>query len=179
MPVPTLQTEHVSLRAWQSADAPRLFEILQEEGILRYFPNQTPPPIERVERYIQRHQTHWEERGCGHWAVTVEGQVMGWCGLEYLPESDETEVAYLLSHACWGKGLATEAACASVRFGFQQAGLSKIIGLVHPENIASRRVLEKSGLHYIDRKEYFGIDLDRFWVEKAEWEGLNLEEKHG
>lgn len=180
MAIPTLRTGRLVLQAWKSADAPRLFEILQEEGILRYFPNQNPPPLEKVERYIQRHLTHWEEHSCGHWAVTLpDGPTLGWCGLEYLPETGETEVAYLLSRACWGNGYATEAARASVRFGFESAGLENIIGLVDPENIASRRVLEKSGLHYIDRKEYFAVNLDRFRVEKAEWESIHLEENHG
>jgi ribosomal-protein-alanine N-acetyltransferase len=47
-------------------------------------------------------------------------------------------------------GLATEATLASVRYGFADLGLKRIIGLVMPENIASVRVLEKTGLRYSD-----------------------------
>jgi [ribosomal protein S5]-alanine N-acetyltransferase len=164
MEIPTLITTQVTLRPWTLADVEPLFAILQEEDILSYFPRTTPPPIDRVERYIRYHLGQWQERGYGHWAVAekASGRLMGWTGLEYLPETQETEVAYLLSHTFWGHGYATEAALAAVEYGFGPVGLAEIIGLVHPENIASRRVLEKCGLEYIDQKEYFGMQVLRF-----------------
>lgn len=162
--IPTIEIAQVRLRPWTLADVEPLFFILQEPDLLRYFPRTTPPPIDRVERYIRHHQEHWQECGYGHWAVEEKGtkNLMGWTGLEYLPETQETEVAYLLSQAFWGRGCATEAAQAAVQFGFGEAGLAEIIGLVHPENTASRRVLEKCGLVFIDQKEYFGMQLQRF-----------------
>jgi ribosomal-protein-alanine N-acetyltransferase len=167
----TIQTPRLVLRPWQPDDAGRLFEILQEEDLLRYFPRTSPPPFERVERYIAHHQAHWQERGYGHWAVVprAESFVIGWTGLEFLPDSQETEVAYLLSRAYWGKGYATEAACAAVKFGFENAGLESIIGLAHPENLASRRVLEKCGLSFVERKVYWGLELCRYCIARAEF----------
>jgi RimJ/RimL family protein N-acetyltransferase len=66
-------------------------------------------------------------------------RVIGWDGLEYLPETDGNEVAYLLSHQVWGCGYATEAARAAVKYGLETANLQAIIGLVHPGNIGSIR----------------------------------------
>jgi RimJ/RimL family protein N-acetyltransferase len=74
-------------------------------------------------------------------------------------------VAYLLSHHAWGHGYATEAAHAALSFGFKQAGLNAIIGLVHPENTASIRVLEKCGLTSLDRKVYWGLEMLRYRME--------------
>lgn len=98
---------------------------------------------------------------------SAEGQLIGWTGLEYLPETGETEVAYLLSPQFWGRGIATEAARAALKYGLENTGLNSIIGLAHPDNLASRRVLEKCGLVYHDRKVYWGIELCRYSLEQA------------
>ncbi len=78
------------------------------------------------------------------------------------PKSDEIEIAYLLSRQVWGHGFATEAAQAALKFGFETAGLNDIIGLVHPENRGSIRVLEKCGLTFVDRKVYWGLEMCRY-----------------
>jgi ribosomal-protein-alanine N-acetyltransferase len=85
--------------------------------------------------------------------------------LEFLPETNETEVGYLLSGEFWGKGYATEAARASVEFGKKNIGLNEIIGLTDPLNIASQRVLEKCGLTFTRRQVYFGMEMFRFAIQ--------------
>jgi ribosomal-protein-alanine N-acetyltransferase len=166
MELPTRETLHLILRPWALEDSEALFRILQEPGILKYFPPATFS-LEKTRRYINHQLKHWQERGYGHWAVTLkeDHSVVGWDGLEYLPETGENEVAYLLSHKVWGRGFATEAAQAAVRFGFDNASLQTIIGLVHPENIGSIRVLEKCGLTFIDCKIYWGLEMCRYRIE--------------
>jgi ribosomal-protein-alanine N-acetyltransferase len=173
---PTLDTPNLFLRPWKLEDADTWFNILQEEGILRYFPKQTPPDREKAEPYINHHLTHWRMRGYGHWAVVTRenSQVVGWCGLEYLPELNETELAYLLSKQVWGRGYATEAAKATVRFGFGSTGLKNIIGLVHPENLGSVRVLKKCGLTYTDRITLWGMDMSRYQINRSTYEGNRI-----
>jgi ribosomal-protein-alanine N-acetyltransferase len=171
--IPTMYTERLILRRWTAEDADRLLAILSEEDILRYFPAALPWGREKAERYIAHHEVHWKERGYGHWAVVRDGQVIGWNGLEYLPESRETEAAYLLSRAAWGQGYASEAARAAIRFGFSQAGLEQIVGLAHPQNAASRRVLEKCGLRLFDRKVYWGLEVCRYCITRSEFEKLH------
>ncbi len=110
--------------------------------------------------------------GYGHWAVVARdsGQVVGWSGLEYLPELDETEVAYLLSKRVWGRNYATEAARAAVQYGFEGVGVCAIIGLVHPDNAASIRVLEKCGMAVADRLALWGLDMSLYRVDRAAYE---------
>jgi len=164
--IPILETPHLILRPWRLEDADTLFRILQEPDILEYFPP-TTFTLEKTQRYISHQLNQWQERGYGHWAVTLklDGRLVGWDGLEYLPETRENEVAYLLSHQVWGCGYATEAARAAVRYGLETAGLQAIIGLVHPGNIGSIRVLEKCGLTFIDRKIYWGLEMCRYRLE--------------
>jgi len=78
----------------------------------------------------------------------LDGQLIGSCEIEYLDETDEYELGYALGKAYWGQGIATEAAQAAVRFGFESAKLDRIIAVVVPENIASWRVLEHVGFIY-------------------------------
>jgi len=174
MTIPILVTPHLRLRPWTSEDAPALFRILQEADIFQYFPPSTPPSLEKTGRYIAHQLSHWQARGYGHWAVVTaeDGKVVGWNGLEYLPETGETEVAYLLSRGVRGRGLATEAARAAVQFGFDNAGLDQIIGLVHPENIPSVRVLEKCGLTFADPITLWGLDMHRYRIQRANYARL-------
>jgi RimJ/RimL family protein N-acetyltransferase len=166
---PSIQTTHLTLRPLEPNDAGVLHWIYQSEGVLRYFPNPVPPPLEKVQRFIAGQQVHWEKHGYGDWGVVPDGEseIIGWAGLQFLPELDETEVGFLLDRPFWGKGYATEAALASLQFGFERFGLDHIIALVHPENLASRRVIEKCGMSYIETLSLWGIELMRYRTESS------------
>jgi ribosomal-protein-alanine N-acetyltransferase len=166
------------LRAFTEDDVDPLHRVMNDRGVLRYFPSSDPPAREQIEHLIQFQIKHWQEHGYGWWAViladsaadsTAESRdsphnppLIGWAGLQYLPETDEIEVGYLLGKGYWGRGLATEAARASVRFGFEDLGIETIVGVVHPDNIASQRVLEKTGLVFVEEANYFGMDVLRY-----------------
>jgi ribosomal-protein-alanine N-acetyltransferase len=166
---PSIQTTHLTLRPLEPNDAGVLHRIYQSEGVLRYFPNPVPPPLEKVQRFIAGQQVHWEKYGYGDWGVVPDGEseIIGWAGLQFLPELDETEVGFLLDRPFWGKGYATEAALASLQFGFERFGLDHIIALVHPENLASRRVIEKCGMSYMETLSLWGIELMRYRTESS------------
>lgn len=163
LPIASVRTPHLTLRPLLPSDAAALHRIYQTEGVLRYFPSTTQPPLEKVQRFIQGQLAHWERYGCGNWGILPggESEIIGWAGLQYLPELDETEVGFLLDRPFWGKGYATEAAQASLDFGFQRLDLDHIIALVHPENLASRRVIDKCGLAYVETLHLWGIELMR------------------
>lgn len=161
-----VRTTRLLLRPLEPTDAEALHRIYQYDGVLRYFPNPNPPALERVQRFVNNQQAHWEKYGYGNWGVLLEGEaeIVGWAGLQFLPELDKTEVGFLLEPRCWGKGYATEAARASLKFAFERTGLDHVIALVHPANIASRRVIEKCGMEYVETTFLWGIDLMRFRI---------------
>ena len=166
--IPTLRTTHLILRPFVAADATVLHRIYQTESVLQYFPNPTPPPLEKVERFVAYQQTHWEKYGYGNWALTIQGndEVIGWAGLQFLPETNETEVGYLLDSPHWGKGYATQAARASLDYGFANFDFPEIIALVEPDNIASLKVAEKCGLVAVERKVYWGVEMVRHVIKR-------------
>lgn len=167
--IPTIKTERLVLRPFAESDAVPLHGILAVEGVLRYFPSSDPPSLEKVQRLVAHQIKHWQEHGLGWWAVEPRHTraLAGWCGLQYLPETDQVEVAYLLGKDHWGQGLATEAALASIYFGFDTLNLETIIALVHPENLASQRVIEKLDMSFVDQCHLWGLDLFRYSIESS------------
>ena len=164
MNIPTIMTDRLRLRPFTPADAPTMHQILSGQDVLRYFPNSQAPSLDGVERMIGRMLSHWQEKGYGLWAVERKAtqELMGRCGLAYLTETDEVEVDFILGRAFWGQGFASEAGQASMQFGFNELSLSTIIGIVHPENLASQRVLSKIGMQMVEETEYFGMACYKF-----------------
>jgi RimJ/RimL family protein N-acetyltransferase len=170
MSIPTFETERLRLRPFVHEDAVRLHQILAVDGVLRYYPSSDPPDLERVERLVSLQIDHWIEHGYGWWAVEdiASEQLIGWNGLQYLPDTDEIEIGYLLARPYWGQGLASEGARVGMDYGFNQLNIPTIIGIVHPENVASQRVLEKIGLVFQEEAEYFGMQCYKYLAENLE-----------
>jgi [ribosomal protein S5]-alanine N-acetyltransferase len=157
-----LETQRLVLRRLRMTDLEALYALYRDEELRRYFPEGVLTLEEtrrELEWFLEGHPDHPE---LGLWA-TIEkesGAFIGRCGL--LPweieGQREVEVAYLLDKRYWGRGLATEAARAIVRYGFERLNLERLIALIDPQNLASRRVAERIGMR-LDR-EVDGIDGD-------------------
>lgn len=166
--IPTLNTRRLALRPFSLQDTDALYNILCEPGILQYFPNPASPPIEKVRAQIEHQLDHWRRLNCGWWAVVIphSDELLGWCGLQYLPETLETELGYLVKKSQWGKGYATETGKCSLEYGFKTLRVKSIVAIVHPENTASRRVIEKLGFHSARKAEYFGMECLRWEINR-------------
>ena len=91
------------------------------------------------------------EHGLSLWVAREKatGAVVGDCGLPPLElRGPDVELGYRLGRSHWGRGLATDAATACLRAGFEELGLDRIVAVAHPDNAVSRRVLEKIGFVY-------------------------------
>lgn len=181
MNIPTVVTARLYLRPLDLSDSDALHQILGQPEVLLHFPNPYPPEKDRVQRMIYFQLDHWQKYGFGWWAVQDQktSNFIGWSGLQYLPETDEVEIAYLLGRDYWGRGLATEAARSGLKFGFEKTNQSEIVGIVHPENIGSIKVLEKLGMRFTVRKEYFGMVCLRYSLVAADFQNRHgKHEKH-
>lgn len=167
MNIPTLETANTKLRPFRLDDVGVLFQITNQKDIFKYFPNPSPWSREKAETFIQNQLAHWEQHGFGWWGVEpLSGhELIGWNGLQFLPDTNEVEVGYLLSEKFRGRGWTTEGTIASLRFGFEIVGIESIIAIVHPDNIPSQRVALKSGLSLVDRNNYFGMDCFRYRID--------------
>ena len=92
----------------------------------------------------------YEERGFGAWYLRPgpTRAFLGYCGLRplLLDDREEVELAWHVAKAHWNRGIATEAARASIDVGFTTFGLAELVAIVHPDNLASRRVAGKLGM---------------------------------
>jgi arsenite methyltransferase len=168
MKIPTLQTPRLSLRPFHDGDAASLYPLMADPETIRHFPFKQAPSAEQVERMVAGQLRHWERHGHGWWAIELREPVefIGWCGLQFLSETEEIEIGYLISKAHWGKGLATEAASAALGYAFGPLDLDALVGIVHPDNAGSRRVLEKLGGDSPVRDCYFEMDCFRYVVRR-------------
>lgn len=94
--------------------------------------------------------------------LRATGALLGRCGLQHIAETDEVEVDFILDRHYWGQGFATEAGQVSLQYGFAVLNLAQVVGIVHPGNLASRRVLEKLGMQFVEEAEYFGMSCYRY-----------------
>ena len=148
-----LETDRLFLREYVEEDAEAFFKLNSEPEVLRFVPDKRLLNVEQARQILIDHPiADYRKYGFGRGACILKstGEQIGFAGLKYLDELGEVDVAFRLTRTHWGLGLATEAALASVRFGFADLGLKRIIGLVRPENIASVRVLEKTDLRYAE-----------------------------
>ncbi len=104
---------------------------------------------------IRAWEREWESQGFGLFAVEIRssGELAGFTGLSvphFLPEVlPAVEVGWRLGRSHWGQGLATEAAAAAVRFGFEERGLERIVSIAQVGNDASERITAKLGMRLV------------------------------
>jgi ribosomal-protein-alanine N-acetyltransferase len=159
-----LETRRLILRRQVIEDLDALWALYCDPAITKYIPD-APRSYKEAREELEWHMhghPHYPELGL--WATVHKetGKFIGRCGL--LPWTidgrREVEVAYTIAQEYWGQGLATEAARSILDYGFTNLSLSRLVCLIDPENIASQRVAEKTGMT-LERK-VDGIDGDNY-----------------
>jgi ribosomal-protein-alanine N-acetyltransferase len=170
--MPSVETARLRLRPFVPADIDALAPIYGDPDVMRYMRTGNPAPRERVAFVIDYYIRYWQEHPFGLWAVERrdDRSLIGQCGLFHLDNTPEVEVAYLLAKDAWGQGFATEAAAATLRYGFETVGLDRIVAVVRPQNIASQHVLEKIGLDYERDARYYELDVSYYGLDRADWQ---------
>jgi len=165
MNFPLIETARLRLRIMTGDDADSLYSIWSDPEVMKFIPIVLFRTQKEVKDFIPMALQRWEDRGFGIFAVTDKenGQMMGYCGLQYLDESPEVEIYYGFSKDYWGQGFATEAARAVLRFAFEEKKIEYIAGITHLENAASQKVLEKIGLEkYPEKRKFYDTECTYF-----------------
>jgi len=170
--MPTLETARLILRSFRQKDVEQMAELFANTDFMRFSlgvftdRKQTVAFIEKV--------MGWDRAGIpSQFAVVPRGDeaIIGYCGFFYHPEHaiEDIQIGYRLDPAYWNRGLITEAARAVRDHGFRDRKLSRVISLIHPENIPSRRVAEKNGMN-VDKKITFrGFPTLMYAITREEW----------
>ena len=143
-----IRTERLILRRWREADRAPFAAMNADPVVTEYL--QGPRPRGRSDAFVDRIERHWDEHGWGLWAIEVPdvAPFIGYVGLWPAPVAAEgaVEVGWRLAAEHWGHGYATEAAREALRFGFEDVGLDEIVSFTVPQNVRSRRVMQRIGL---------------------------------
>ncbi|MFF0516865.1 GNAT family N-acetyltransferase [Streptomyces sp. NPDC004250] len=144
------RTRRLTIRAFKAADAPAVYAMWSDPEVCRYTGDEPATDLSVIVEDIAR----WQRvttggPGCGFWAV--DAYPAGFVGDVYVrPFAEipgEQEIGWHVSRPHWGRGYATEAAAAAIRYA-HAAGVSRLVALIDPDHQASLRVAEKAGLLY-------------------------------
>lgn len=143
-----LETERLRLRPFRLEDRDELFAVLGDGETMRYYPE--PYTKDGALDWIQDNLRRYRQEGFGLWAMELKatGELAGDCGpaVREVEGKAEIELGWHVKRAFWGQGLATEAAAACRDWIFRNVRPTRLIALVRPENVQSRRVAEKIGM---------------------------------
>jgi RimJ/RimL family protein N-acetyltransferase len=144
-----IETPRLRLRRWLPDDFEPLAAMCADPRVMEFFPSVLSR--EESEAMWNRIRSHWAQHGFGPWAMEVDGEFAGALGLSWVTRFEThftpcVEIGYRLRPEFWGRGLATEAGQAALRYGFERLGLEEIVAFTIPANKRSRRVMEKLGL---------------------------------
>lgn len=148
------ESERLMLRLFSNDDAAIVFDLNKDSEVTKY----THDPINGLEQarlVLEKNiLPQYALNSFGRWAVHLKADksFIGWCGLKYRPELNEIDLGYRFKKEFWGMGYATEAAFASIKYGFETLQLPRITGRAEPDNIASIKVLEKCGMRFIGQQ---------------------------
>ena len=147
---PTLSTERLLLRRWLASDIQPFRDLNADTRVMEFMPGTLPPQIS--DNLIARIERHFDEHGFGLFAAELrEDQTfLGFIGLS-VPLFDaafmpSVEIGWRLAAGYWGRGLASEGARAVVRYASGDLGLPSLVSFTVPQNLRSRRVMEKLGM---------------------------------
>lgn len=147
-PFPIITTERLVLRQIINEDETELFLMRSNANIMRYIPRPIPKTIDDLKPLLQAFNEGVSKGESISWGITLkpDNKIIGHIGFVRLSkENYRAEVGYLLKEDYHGTGIMLEALNAVSRYGFETLKLHSIEALVRPENIASCKLLEKSG----------------------------------
>ena len=166
-----LETPRLILRPFREEDIGRLAELMANRDFMRFSPG--PYTREQTQTVLQKFLS-WNQAGLpSQFAVVLQenDDVLGYCGFLHHPEvPEEVEIGYRLDPAFWNRGLITEAARAVRDYAFVGLKLPRVISLIHPENIPSRRVAEKIGLMPEKEITFRGFPTTVFALSREQWQ---------
>jgi ribosomal-protein-alanine N-acetyltransferase len=172
MKAPEIETDRLRLRSFTMGDLDDLHLIFGDAEVMKHITGGKARSRAETKTGLRRTIEGWAARGFGFWAVSVKEQntVLGYCGYMLLDGTPEIEIAYGIARAHWGKGFATEAARACLRYGFEEMKLDRIVAVVNPQNVSSQRVLGKLGMRHTGNAHHYDADLMYYEISSEGYE---------
>jgi len=165
-----LQTQRLVITVPSLSDFKDQYTLQSDPDTMQYIGSGIRAEDE-VRESLKNAILHYEKHGFSLGSVFEKktGNFIGRSGLIYLGFEDtqpEIEIAYALLKPYWGQGYASELVKVLVDWGFKNLPIGKLVAVINPGNERSRRVLEKSGFHYVKRAQYRIHEVDLYQLIK-------------
>jgi [ribosomal protein S5]-alanine N-acetyltransferase len=161
-------TPRLVLRPFYPSDIEPAFRWFGDPEVMRFTVTGPDKSIEDTRRRLAYFDEHQQAHGFSKWIILSADSrtAIGDLGLLVLQEYGWIDLGFRLAQQYWGKGLATEAASAWVQAAFDKLHLERLGAFVHPNNLASIRVLEKLGFHPRRRNTVMGMESIVFSLDR-------------
>jgi len=170
-----IETERFILRDIEESDVQGIFDLDSDPDVNEFLGKKPIKTLQEAEQRIADVRAQYKKNGIGRWAIEdkATGHFLGWSGLKYEEEVREYgyyDLGYRILKKHWGKGIATETALASLRYGFETMNLSQISGGAEAAHIVSNHILQKVGLRFVESFQFDGKECNWYTLMKEEWD---------
>jgi ribosomal-protein-alanine N-acetyltransferase len=144
-----IETERLRLRPLVIRDLDELHRLFTDPDVRRYLWDNEVIPIQQTQWVIRESLRLFRTEGIGLWGIRPRKGadfLAGFCGFWYFRDPPELEILFGIAPSRWGRGFATEATRAILRYGFDHKGFDSIAGSADAPNTVSLRVMEKTGM---------------------------------
>jgi RimJ/RimL family protein N-acetyltransferase len=140
-------TARLVVRRWRSTDEPDLLALYSIKEVVRWIDDGQALSVSEAARWMEVTHSNYQNRGYGMFAIeeAQRAKTIGFGGLVHPGNQEEAEVKYAFLPDIWGRGIATEFVRELLKWAQSAHRLTHAIATVAPENLASQRVLIKSG----------------------------------
>jgi RimJ/RimL family protein N-acetyltransferase len=167
-----LETARLRLEPFAIKHLDGLLVMNSDPKVRRYIPG-PEATRESTEASIHRVQARWAQYGYSWWSFIERetGDLVGAGCIQHVANIPEhpLEIGWRLVPAKWGKGYASEAARAMAAFAFETVGTETLLAVAIPENMASRRVMERLGMRYRGLEPWYEEELATYELTQTEW----------
>jgi ribosomal-protein-alanine N-acetyltransferase len=180
--IPRLETERLKLRAIFPADAPAICQLMSDPKVTRFHELEPMENIQQAHEMISNFTQWFQNNHAVRWGILLKetGELIGSCCFDtFHLEYQSVNVGYNLRSDHWGKGFATEAVKAIIRYAFEYgiaSPINRIEAITIPNNVASEKVLLKLGFQKEGLMRQYGFwndsfhDMNLFSLLKSEFE---------
>jgi ribosomal-protein-alanine N-acetyltransferase len=168
------------MRPFAMDDVDDLHRLWVDPGVRKFLWDDQVIPRETAIAVVESSIESFVNHGFGFWAICFNNdpELIGFGGLRHFTEdggvTSEVEILYGVAPERWGKGIATEAAGAALRYGFEERELAHIYAGADPPNAASFRVIEKLGMKFARKTVVNGVETLYYLMSRDDYK-IHLE----
>ena len=163
------ETDRLILRPLDNGDVDAIFAMRSDPEVMRFI--REPQNRDESTNWVELVSSRWKTEQIGFCGILekLSGKFVGWCGIWKLKETGDLEIGYAVAKEFWGKGYATEAALKFLDYAFERLQPEKVVAVARPENVASRRVMEKLGMSFVKTDKFYEQTLALYAIAKEDY----------